>query len=46
LIRAGIKLLLDKESGKMNDSLLDLVGIAGKGGYPDAAEHHDQYLYL
>jgi hypothetical protein len=46
LIRTGINLLLVQESGQMNDSLLDLVGIAGKGGCPDAAEHHDQYLYV
>jgi predicted nucleic acid-binding protein len=37
---------LEKETRKMDDSLLDLGGIAGSGGYPDAAEGHDQYLYI
>jgi hypothetical protein len=46
LIRDGINLLLEKETSKMNDSLLDLVGIAGNGGYPAASERHDQYLYI
>lgn len=46
LIRDGINLLLKKETSKMDDSLLDLIGIGGNGGYPDAAERHDDYLYI
>jgi predicted DNA-binding protein len=46
LIRDGINLLLEKETRKMDDSLLDLAVIAGSGGYPDASERHDQYLYI
>jgi hypothetical protein len=45
LIRDGIQLLLEKETRRMDDSLLDLSGIAGPGGYPDSAERHDDYLY-
>jgi hypothetical protein len=26
--------------------LLDIVGIGGKAGYPDASERHDDYLYV
>lgn len=46
LIRDGINLLLEKETCQMDDSLLDLASIGGKGGYPDAAERHDEYLYV
>jgi predicted DNA-binding protein len=46
LIRDGINLLLEKETRKMDDSLLDLAGIAGNGGYPDASKRHDQHLYV
>jgi predicted DNA-binding protein len=46
LVRAGINLLLEKETSRMNDSLLDLVGISESGGYSDASERHDQYLYF
>jgi hypothetical protein len=45
LIRDGIDLLLEKESQKRPDSLLDLIGLGGQCGYPDAAESHDTYLY-
>jgi predicted DNA-binding protein len=46
LIRDGIGLLLEKEASQMADSLLDIVGIGGKAGYPDASERHDDYLYV
>jgi hypothetical protein len=28
-----------------NNPLLELIGLAGPGGPPDAAERHDDYLY-
>lgn len=46
LIREGIDLLLEKETGQMKDSLLDIIGIGGKTEYPDASERHDDYLYV
>ena len=46
LIRDGINLLLEKETRLMDDSLLDLAGIGGEGGYPEASERHDEYLYF
>lgn len=45
LVRNGVKLLLKQEAAQTKDALLELVGIAGKAGYPDAAERHDEYLY-
>jgi hypothetical protein len=39
-------LLLEKETSQMTDSLLEVIGIGGKAGYPDASERHDQYLYV
>jgi hypothetical protein len=44
--RHGINLLLEKETSKMNDSLLDLVGIAENEGYPTASERHDKIIKL
>jgi hypothetical protein len=41
LIRKGIDLLLQKETGELPDSLLELSGIGGPAGYPDASENHD-----
>ena len=46
LIREGVNLLLEQEARHTPDSLLDLVGIGGMAGYPDASERHDDYLYV
>lgn len=45
LVRDGINLLLAQEAAKMGDPLLELVGLAGEAGCPDASERHDEYLY-
>lgn len=46
LVRDGINLLLAKEAAKLDDALLEIVGMAGKTGIPDASEKHDEYLYV
>jgi len=45
LVREGINLLLEREAAKLDDPLLEIVGLAGEGGHPDASERHDDYLY-
>ncbi|MGE5549609.1 MAG: ribbon-helix-helix domain-containing protein [Bacteroidota bacterium] len=45
LVRDGINLLLEREAARMDEPLLDLIGLAGEAGYPEASEKHDDYLY-
>jgi len=45
LVRDGINLLLAREAAKLDDPLLEIVGLAGEGKCPDASERHDDYLY-
>lgn len=45
LVRDGIDLLLVREAVKLDDPLLEIVGLAGEAGLTDAAERHDDYLY-
>jgi predicted transcriptional regulator len=43
LIRRALDLLLRTEQAD-GDSLLDLVGQAGRGGRPDVSDRHDRVL--
>ena len=45
LVRDGINLLLAEETAKHGDPLLEIVGMAGEAGLPEASERHDDYLY-
>ena len=45
LVRDGINLLLEREAARMDDPLLEIVGLAGEAGCPEASEKHDDYLY-
>jgi hypothetical protein len=45
LIRESIGLYLERETEKLEDPILGIVGLAGEAGHPDASARHDDYLY-
>ena len=44
LVREGVELVLQQKQDKMRDSLLDLIGQAGRIGRKDVSRRHDAYL--
>lgn len=44
LVREGVALLLERREARAPDSLLELVGQAGRVGRKDVSVRHDAYL--
>ena len=45
LVREGVDFVLKRREARVQDSVLDLVGQAGRVGTRDISRNHDAYLF-